>query len=624
MTKVDGKATLDSISRTVYWLLATVCFIFFTILIMLQLAHHETQSKSRLMNRYHLVVTESSLKLLNAINQTRYRLLEFDHAKHLTEQSQINTSNYPRYKRDQVVALRYSILNYVGTLAELMLQFPHDEFKRSQRKVINLSNQLLDQLNTLAYSDQDIDYKVLDELVEPIAAATDQVYQLHHDAYRELIYSVEESLDSGQLRLLLMTFILTALGLFGAIRMLRHVRQTLFELTTTQQLLSISEQRLQEAEHVSHMGYVDWDLKRNRMTWSKEIFCLHHYATDLPMNIDNLLLSVHQADLSKVKSIIESLKSNQHRDSFKYRINHIDDQIIFINAKAAIEQDSKGNVNRILLTLIDITEQKLIELELEKYRHHLEELVEERSRKLEKAQATLMRRQRLSTLGQLTATVSHELRNPLGAMRPALYILQQNMNTDEQKIKDALNRLDRNIERCDNIIDELLDFTRIRELRYSVVVFDDWLKQLIKEQIFEDEMLLESHFCLESTSLSLDSDRLTRAIVNVITNACEAMINNEKYGKNKRLRIETCQVSKRIEIAISDNGKGIDDETMENIFEPLFSTKTFGVGLGMPTVKHIMEQHGGGIEITSEKTKGTTIILWLPVSTLGQNKGISP
>ncbi len=88
-----------------------------------------------------------------------------------------------------------------------------------------------------------------------------------------------------------------------------------------------------------------------------------------------------------------------------------------------------------------------------------------------------------------------------------------------------------------------------------------------------------------------------------------------------QLTIETKATDERIEIRINDTGMGIAEDVLPNIFEPLYSTKSFGIGLGMPVVKQIMEQHGGGIEVASEQGKGTTIVLWLPV--MVKNKGIA-
>ncbi|MGB5179241.1 MAG: ATP-binding protein [Gammaproteobacteria bacterium] len=278
-------------------------------------------------------------------------------------------------------------------------------------------------------------------------------------------------------------------------------------------------------------------------------------------------------------------------------------------------RDLDANVTGVIGVYEDITEQKLSETELANYREHLEELVMERTRSLRNAQDELVRKERLATLGQLTATVSHELRNPLGAMRPSLYIIEKHSDRNDARLQQAIERIDRNIDRCDRIIDELLDFTRITELNLSATRIDEWLELVIDEQVIPADIHVEKNLSLKDVELPVDRDRLRRAVINVVDNACHAMLENDqllKARKGSRLDITTGSHDGRVEIIITDSGPGMPQEVREKIFEPLFSTKSFGVGLGMPAVKQIMQQHRGGVEIETAAGHGTSITLWLP------------
>jgi len=265
----------------------------------------------------------------------------------------------------------------------------------------------------------------------------------------------------------------------------------------------------------------------------------------------------------------------------------------------------------------DITERKRAEEKLQKYHLQLEELVEERTEELRTAQDELVRKERLATLGNLTATVSHELRNPLGSMRPSLYVIETiTRDNNNEKLQTAVQRLNRSIDRCDNIIDELLDYTRITELSLQTVVLDDWLGEVIHEQPLLDGIQLIYQPDLDNTRVDIDADRLRRAVINIFENACHAMLEDNSTTKvinGASLTIKTLLANDRINISIGDSGSGIPDEVMKRIFEPLFSTKGFGVGLGMPTVQQIMKQHRGGIDIDTGSA-GTTITLWLPLA----------
>ena len=277
--------------------------------------------------------------------------------------------------------------------------------------------------------------------------------------------------------------------------------------------------------------------------------------------------------------------------------------------------DAEGKVTGVLAVGLDVTERQRLDAELAEHRHNLEELVDERTYELHEAQNELIRKERLATLGQLTATVSHELRNPLGAMRPSMFVIEKSSDKNDERVQKAIERVDRNIDRCDNIIDELLDITRITELNLAPVRIDQWLESVVDEQIVPEGLYVETHFGLNELELDVDVERLRRAFINVFENACHSMMDdNQRVIKSKeaRLTIKTREENEHIEIIVSDIGSGITSDVLAKIFEPLFSTKGFGVGLGMPTVKQIMEQHNGGIEIQSHEGKGTTVILWLP------------
>jgi signal transduction histidine kinase len=268
-----------------------------------------------------------------------------------------------------------------------------------------------------------------------------------------------------------------------------------------------------------------------------------------------------------------------------------------------------------------LAERSRAESALKTLNEELEQRVAARTESLNAAQSELIVKERLATLGQLTATVSHELRNPLGAMRISTHVLRSKMDTSDDVQVRAVDRVERCIKRCDNIIDELLDYSRIKDLDRTMVSIDAWLDALLDEQVLPDGIVLERALALPDEKVSLDPERFRRAVINVYENACQAMTGNnetkpepETGDTQRQLRVATRATGDRVEIVISDNGPGVSDEVLAQIFEPLFSTKNFGVGLGLPTVKHIVEQHGGDIEVETEVSRGTSFVLWIPRS----------
>lgn len=261
-----------------------------------------------------------------------------------------------------------------------------------------------------------------------------------------------------------------------------------------------------------------------------------------------------------------------------------------------------------------ITRQRAEEA-LRRHRDRLEEMVEERTQELKEAQEALIRRERLATLGQLTATVSHELRNPLGAIRNAIHAVEILSSDEDPRLKRSIETAVRGIIRCDNIVGELLEFTRVSELECQPSEVDEWLDALLNEYRFSPGIVLRRSLA-SGADLAFDRDRFRRAVLNVLDNACHAMRDDAESDSGERrhiLNVSTRSTHGRLEVTVEDTGAGISTNALVKIFEPLFSTKNFGVGLGLPIVKQIMEQHGGGVEIASTLGQGTKVVLWFPL-----------
>lgn len=331
---------------------------------------------------------------------------------------------------------------------------------------------------------------------------------------------------------------------------------------------------------------------------------------------------IHPDDVDEVWSAVQVAVKEKQQYTLNYRLRSALDEEIWVWERGRGFFNESGELEFLQGFISDVTQQKNAQEELDRHRNDLEELVNIRTNELRLAQDELVKKERLATLGQLTATVSHELRNPLGAIRPSLYLIGKRIDLKERRIGEAFERVERNIERCDQIIDELLDFTRITELNRKPVEIDNWLREVIRELHITDGVTVIEDFQLEGQKLNLDSSRFRRAVINVIENACHAMFVNsqpDKIQSGACLTVSTCLNKNRVEIAVSDNGDGIPEDVLPKIFEPLFSTKGFGVGLGLPAVKQILNQHDGGIEISTQQEQGTTMVLWLPAQCQEKN-----
>ncbi len=256
-----------------------------------------------------------------------------------------------------------------------------------------------------------------------------------------------------------------------------------------------------------------------------------------------------------------------------------------------------------------IAERQKIEAELRRHRENLEELVAERTRTLRETQDALRAKERLAAVGQLVATVSHEIRNPLATIRSSFFTVRHLAQERALDLAKPLERIERNISRCDAIIAELLDYTRVRPLERVRTSIDDWLAEILDEEHVPSWVGV-SRRLHAGIDVWFDPDRLRRCVLNILSNAVHAI--EQARPEQPQLRIETSTTEDRVELVFSDNGGGISTADLARVGEPFFSTKSFGVGLGLAVVRQIAEQHGGGVSIDSRAGHGATVTLWLP------------
>ena len=293
-------------------------------------------------------------------------------------------------------------------------------------------------------------------------------------------------------------------------------------------------------------------------------------------------------------------------EDFRFQRRTQDGEFRHISVSGKPFFDESGKFRGYRGTARDITAEIGTELELSRR-------VDERTAELRRAQEELLRSERLSVLGQLTATVAHELRNPLSAIRNSVYAIRELISGKGLPLDRPLTRIERSIGRCDGIVTDLLDYARSRQLQCAPQSVDQWLGEVLDDQKLPDHVKLTRELTAPGVVAAFDPDRLRRVVVNLVENAAQSVNESEREKRLLEITVATHKIGDSIEISIRDNGVGIAPDVLPRIFEPLFSTKSFGTGLGLPTVKQIVEQHGGQIELQSELGVGTRALVRLPV-----------
>jgi len=238
----------------------------------------------------------------------------------------------------------------------------------------------------------------------------------------------------------------------------------------------------------------------------------------------------------------------------------------------------------------------------------LEARVTERTRELEAAQEQLLRSARLAALGQFSATMAHELRNPLNVVKLSAHYVTTHVSDPDGHLRRNLSHMNCSVDRACAIINDLLAFSRLPAPQLSRGAINEIVREAIAALPISDRVAIEWQLAPSLPPVGADMRQLDQAIGNLGLNALQAM------PEGGRLSIGTRLVGEQVEIRIGDTGPGVPEELQARVFEPFFSTKASGTGLGLPLVREIALAHGGDLTLQSAPGEGACFILTLPVA----------
>jgi len=220
-----------------------------------------------------------------------------------------------------------------------------------------------------------------------------------------------------------------------------------------------------------------------------------------------------------------------------------------------------------------------------------------------------LRLEKLASIGELATMVAHDLRNPLTSIRNASYYIKNacpaRAKAECKTAIEMLNIIEQETLFADTIINDLLDFAVKKPLQKERQNINKLIEGSLTESNIPKNIKVERNFAKKATAI-VDEKQLERVFLNLIKNALQVMPNGGK------LTVTTTETKDHVEIAFSDTGIGIPEQNMNKIFQPLFSTKAKGIGMGLAICKRIVEQHGGTIDVGSKVGEGTTFVVKLP------------
>ncbi len=270
------------------------------------------------------------------------------------------------------------------------------------------------------------------------------------------------------------------------------------------------------------------------------------------------------------------------------------------------------------------------ESEIRKLNQELELRVEERTRQLLDTQEELVRNEKLAVIGQLAGIVGHELRNPLGVINNALYYLKIIMPDADEKVREYLNIIRDEITYSQQTLSDLLEFSRIRNPHKSRITLRELIDQGVLRCSIPEGVEVKADVT-DDIEVSVDPLQMGQVFQNLIMNGIQAMPDGGslRISASRTVRDLGSGISKEqpgsklqapgpdgnlIEISVSDSGEGIPPENIEKLFQPLFTTKARGIGLGLAVSKKLTEANGGQLCLLETVAgKGSTFTVTLPI-----------
>lgn len=360
------------------------------------------------------------------------------------------------------------------------------------------------------------------------------------------------------------------------------------------------------AQQLSHTGCVGFTLHdKVTVTWSEESSRIFEYPPHVTPTLALIQARTHPADLPIIDSVLQQARRQQSLIEVEHRLVMPDGRIKYVQMIASPLFKQRGRTEY-AGALMDVTEARQAEEAL----FH--------------SQATLAHVTRLTSMGELAASIAHEINQPLAAVITSGESCKRWINRPEPNLEEARRSLDRVIQnsaRVSDVITCIRALSRQSEVQRKVESFDDIVRDaltLMQHDIALHEVRSHAQFGSPDALIKGDRVQLQQVIINLIINACQAMAN--VHDRARVLRINTSVQHDEAVLEIADSGTGIAEDVLSSLFDPFFTTKPTGLGMGLSICRSIIEFHGGRIWVGSTAGVGTQFMFAIPLTSLRHEK----
>ena len=361
--------------------------------------------------------------------------------------------------------------------------------------------------------------------------------------------------------------------------------------------LQQSEAFLAEAQRLSKTGSFGWSVSTGEVRWSEETFRIFQYDRTTKPTVELILKRVHPEDTVHVKHTIESASTNGKDFEDEYRLLMPDNTIKYVHVVAHNLSDKAGKI--VLGAVMDVTERKRAE------------------EALHEAQANLARVSRVTTMGELTASLAHEIRQPIAAAvtnaRTCLRWLGRDQ-PDVAEAREAASRIVNDVTRAADIIGSISLLFKKGALQRELVDVNELIREMIvllRSEANRYSISIRTELAEDLPKVMGDRVQLQQVFMNLMLNGIDAM---KATGHAGELTIKSEVGDAQLLISVSDTGVGLPPEQADQIFRAFFTTKDNGTGMGLPISRSIIESHGGRLWAAGASGRGATFHFTLPAT----------
>jgi PAS domain S-box-containing protein len=341
-----------------------------------------------------------------------------------------------------------------------------------------------------------------------------------------------------------------------------------------------SEAFLAEAQHLSSTGSFSWCAATDEITWSRQLYCIFEFDQDIPVTLDLVLTRVHPEDISTLHDIVRWARGTGGDYEFEYRLQLPDQSVKYLHVAAHGSRDEEGRLLNVVGAVQDVTERRLAEQELNEVRSELARAV------------------RAMSLGALTASIAHEVNQPLSGIITNANTCLRMLAADHPNVdgaRETARRTIRDANRASEVITRLRALFGKKDPTAEPVDLNDAVREVIALSLsrFErDRVTPRTELAGDLPLVIGDRVQLQQVIQNLLQNASDAMSN--VHDRPRRLLIRTERDDDdRVRLIVRDSGAGFEPQSLERLFDAFYSTKSGGMGIGLSVSRSIIESHRG-------------------------------